>query len=466
MPFFLRSQATTASETLDALTTSPVRSRPFLTRLTIAALVMLLLCLLGGVGLGWAVRKNPDWVVNLLGFNHCCQLRSMSVCTLGTLFPADSDGDGFADSVERYLASDPHNPLSHPSLDLSLEYPGFNYLIDFALQPGERRRIHARAGIDDGSVVFAPGMRLLLDPEPPALLCLPDGTPSADPLLVPVAVDGTMEFDLAIRDDAVPGRPREPLLVEARHPLSGRYAGHFNFSVVWRLPPLPCTVKEIPFEPTAMAMQVDLADQKYWRSVRLAWQSAVPSGTYYIEATRDQSGNPNWFLVDDTRSGEDHDCVITYRPSNSKSDRFGPIQFRIVPTKPIPPEPPDDKVRLLSAFRLRQTVPKQLFQFSNQDLADMRCKLLPVASIAASPESAKAILQNIIDTETALVVGRDMGRNSILTDVSQSEPTVCNGFYVFEAITQLGLRIIILDSAKPQAAVLIWGRMTPVGFPG
>jgi len=55
-----------------------------------------------------------------------------------------------------------------------------------------------------------------------------------------------------------------------------------------------------------------------------------------------------------------------------------------------------------------------------------------------------------------------MSPNSILTDVSRSEPAVCNGFYVFQVITQLGLRIIILDSAKPQAAVLIWGRMTPV----
>ncbi len=436
----------------------PVRSRSFLTRLTLAALGMLLLCLFGGVGLSWAVRKNPEWLVKLLGFDRCASLRSVSVCTLGTLLPADSDGDGIADSVERYLGSDPHNPLSHPSVDLSLEDLGFNYLM-VALQPGDRRRIRARAHIDDGPAVFAPGMRIRFNPEPPGLVCLPGGTPSGNPLLVPVAADGAMEFDLAIRDDAVPFRPMEPYEVEASHPLSDGYAGRLNFDVVWRLPPLACTMKEIPFTGNVRGSPVD--DVKGWRSARLTWQLADSAGTYYIEATREQSGDPQWLVVD-LCTGEDHDRKVSYRLSDSDSSYRGPIRFRIIPTKRIPPRPADDTVEPLSAYRLRQSIHKGLFQFSYPYLNSIGYTVVPVASIADSPESAEAILRNIIDTQLGLLVGPEMNKAFIITDVSRLEPTVSNGFYVFQVITKRGLRIIILDSAKPQAAVQIWGRVRPV----
>jgi hypothetical protein len=68
---------------------------PFYKRLALAILGMLLICGLGAVGLGWAVRaRHRQWSEKILGEDCCARIYAASIVVLGTLFPADSDGDG------------------------------------------------------------------------------------------------------------------------------------------------------------------------------------------------------------------------------------------------------------------------------------------------------------------------------------------------------------------------------------
>src|SRR6187455_1029659 len=94
-----------------------MRSHPFLCRLILASLGMLLVCLAGIAGLGWGLHVRLDTCVRILGERRCVDLFYTYVRVLGTLLPADSDGDGFADSVERYTNFNPHNARSHPHIE-------------------------------------------------------------------------------------------------------------------------------------------------------------------------------------------------------------------------------------------------------------------------------------------------------------------------------------------------------------
>ena len=77
-----------------------MRSRPFLTRLVFAALGMLLLCLVGVIGAGWAVRTPSDSVIRLLGPERQEHLRGVCARLLGRMFPGDSDCEGIPNLLE------------------------------------------------------------------------------------------------------------------------------------------------------------------------------------------------------------------------------------------------------------------------------------------------------------------------------------------------------------------------------
>jgi hypothetical protein len=305
-----------------------VRSRPFLTRFVFAALGMLLLCLAGVMGAGWAVRRPADGVIRLIGEERQEHLRGVCARLLGRMFPLDSDGDGIPDLMERYLGSDPENEQESPVTGFLVD--GQNFTIDsgmtrlgFLLQPGEKRRIRARLAFDREPIVVAKGAILTLHAEDPSLICLPGGTPSGDWLPVPAASDGAVEFDLAIPADA---RASE-LSIITRYAKADLVLG-FPYIVARRGPAVACTWQEAPHDEDAVRQLA--SHSKGSRVLRLTWPPVSASGIYYLEATRSLSEN-DWFVVGICPvEGNSMDRV--YRADDDAPGERGPIRFRVAPT--------------------------------------------------------------------------------------------------------------------------------------
>lgn len=305
-----------------------MRSRPFLTRFVFAALGMLLLCLAGVIGAGWAVRGPADGVVRVLGEERQEHLRGVCARLLGRMFPLDSDGDGIPDLMERYLGSNPESAQDSPITGFLID--GQNFTIDsgmtrlgFLIQPGEKRRIRARLVFDREPGVVAKGAILTLHAEDPSLICRPGGTPSGDWLPVPAASDGAVEFDLAIPADA---------RASVYSILAGYGKAHFAASIPYivarRGPTAACTWQEVPRDEKSVR---ELASHsKGSRMLRLTWPPVSASGIYYLEATRSLSDN-DWFVVGICPvEGNSMDRV--YRPDDDAAGERGPIRFRVATT--------------------------------------------------------------------------------------------------------------------------------------
>jgi hypothetical protein len=317
---------------------------------------MLLFCLAGYIGVGWLVRKPIPWLLGFFGEERCFEVHSAYLRMLGRLFPADGDSDGFPDMAERYMGSNPHDPNYRPDLvilgdnvagfELGIVLPEQMQKVGgaYLLAPGERRRIRIRVGITGmeygRTAVFSPGMRLLTKVDPPGRPCLPGQPPSDGPLWVPVAVDGTMEFDLFIPSDAKVTSfasaldTLSPPSIDAENPLSGTGVYPGAFIVGWRLPPIPCTAVEVPLDDPVRA-QLWVPYQKLMLA-RIAWQPIDRSGLFLIEATCDESGR-EWFPIG-ICPAEDRSCLVT--GAMALTGYRGPLKFRVVPTRPAPENSP------------------------------------------------------------------------------------------------------------------------------
>jgi hypothetical protein len=308
---------------------------------------MLIFGLAGVIGLGWAVRDGANseqrWFVNLLGEKRCDHLQHLYILGLGTLFPADSDGDGFPDCVEEYLRCSPRDPLSHPETDFQAVDAGFTAVdfelhrsdLGFVLQPGERRHLRVRLCIEGQSAMFARGVKWSFAADSPVLLCLPGGIPAGEPVLVPMASDGIVEFDLAIPGDAEPTGLLDRIPVTATHPVTHEEAGGFGICIASRLPPLPFTVEDVAIGDVAEG-EGDWHFVKGKRLVRLTWKPEAASGLYYVEATRDEAER-EWLVIAACRTEEPFQTLIAYELDEAGPGHRGALKFRIVPTKPVPP---------------------------------------------------------------------------------------------------------------------------------
>src|SRR5947199_4318 len=102
-----------------------VPRHPFLLRLSVAAVAMLLLSLACYVGLGWAVWTDQIWLSALVGEDRFNRLHTTYGNVMATLLPGDQDRDGVCDGAELFLHTSPRNPRQHSPIGFHWERGGF-----------------------------------------------------------------------------------------------------------------------------------------------------------------------------------------------------------------------------------------------------------------------------------------------------------------------------------------------------
>ena len=170
-----------------------------------------------------------------------------------TLLPGDADGDGVCDGLEYFFQTDPHNPASHPHLGIS-NSPGnlalsgdlgseFFIPTDHRLfvRHEERQHLQCWMLIANEPHPMPAGFQVRLTPSADLAVALPGGPPAPGALLVPVARDGTIPFDVLFR----PGHAAHPRLEESvdfTDPASNRKYTSMKIKQIWEDPPLDLTV--------------------------------------------------------------------------------------------------------------------------------------------------------------------------------------------------------------------------------
>jgi hypothetical protein len=316
-----------------------MRFPPLLRRFILAALAMLLLIAALYIGLGWAIWTGRSWPKTLFGEYRCARLFSAYAQVMGSVFSGDRDGDGIRDGCEIFFGTDPTSPYDMPRTDLDyLEYNHADFVAfdlgvienrpfsdiplgadpgdmgDVLLQPGERRRIHARIVMDGVLTPFASGSRVRLNPQPFTLVASPGGTPSSDSLLIPVETDGSISFDLCmpLQATAVP-KARNSVEVYAPVPIADKMVGYLRFRCAWLRQPLSPIVKLTSGEP--------------WSGAHLEWPPVIPpTEALMVEAARDEPG-AEWFPIY-VYPPTDTSCLIFYNLDKRTSVS---LKFRVVP---------------------------------------------------------------------------------------------------------------------------------------
>jgi len=313
---------------------------------------MVALIVVGYVGVGWALWKAHPRVVKLSGKDHFHRWSMAYARSLGALFPKDTDGDGFADSLEMFLHSNPHDGNAYPECqvhDLAWEnagfvlfaFDGFRVWPAIVLHPGERRRVCARAYMDEKVGAFSPGMKLILTPEAPGVIGLPGGTLSPSPLEVPVAADGLLVFDLSVPLVAVASRASMELAVAIQHPVSGYDVGSIGFGIASEESPRACAVDKVGnhVSDSWHGMVRVVAGEHI---VLLRWPAGSDPALQMIEASRDESG-VEWFPLGCCDPSNTSVMVSYDLEESDHRHHWGPMRFRVVSTGAPPPPPRQSK---------------------------------------------------------------------------------------------------------------------------
>jgi len=304
---------------------------------------MCLVCLFAYVGLGCVLWYRPNWCGKLLGTARVDRLAGSYARALGTIISKGSDGDGITDGWKVYahvgqlqisgqaswLTIGPERPGIFPA---QFKVQGRDIFYDDAapeaplLEPGERRRVRARLRFFGSRPVFVRGMFITLEPSAATRTILQGGFPAEGPLRVPVAEDGSLEFDVEISPAADANNPEAFWTLEAVNGISNLSLGDFRFRIGRRRPPLPCEVK---IEPGSF--------REHSPSARLSWQPDPAVWMHIVEATRDPDEKV-WFTVGRCR---DNKAARVYFEYDYFDPRYqGPLKFRVVPIEPPPVQPP------------------------------------------------------------------------------------------------------------------------------
>jgi hypothetical protein len=328
-------------------------SRSFFRKLGIAALVMVLFCLAGYIALGWAVWARLRWVERLLGEEKSQRLWHAYDTAMATLFPGDSDGDGVCDGREIFWHSDPRDPMKHPVMygrwssdgfsgdvrellgDGAIPFQSFERTLWVSSNEPLRARGYVMADYYE-KFDFPAGFYLRLTPPAGYLLAAPGGKLAATALVVPVAHDGSIAFDLQASAD-VANVPNVPAMLQINNAATGEsLMGELRVAHRWDDPSIAPTVtiqRDDPVRPI---------DATY----HLEWHSGSTAEVSLIEAARDQAGAP-WQQIGYVRFPEASCTFHQYRndPTQPRSTLrglpltySGPLKFRIIPLRFAPPQ--------------------------------------------------------------------------------------------------------------------------------
>jgi hypothetical protein len=285
------------------------------------------------------VRAPRSWVEKILVDVRCYYLRLAYARALGGAFPHDSDGDGFPDSFESYLGMSATNASDHPRTNLvtrdwvavpladGQNTGSSDVLPSYILQPGERRRVRGHLCWSGERIVFSPGMKVRLS--------MGAGEPLDWPEVVPVARDGSFEFDLgapsktAERLSDFGGMLSTWIVAEQRVMLI--------VDIVQKLPSMPCSVEEVAMdEDMRFQMNHEMRKGMKVSAVRLRWPQVEKARVLYIEAmdvgTAGDDRAEEWFPIAVHRPESTTYLLAYYYYGGRRGERVR-LKFRVTPAK-------------------------------------------------------------------------------------------------------------------------------------
>ena len=311
---------------------------------------LLVFCLLLFLGFGWLVSKQPPWLESLVGRERFYRWYQTYAKTAATFLPGDRDGDGVCDGLELFLGTDPGNPLSCPAMVLAPGHCGLQIstysdpkrtwgdeILGYLLQAGERREVHDRIVVSGAADVFAfpPGFRLRLTPPPGVSLAAAGGSFVTGPIIVPVASDGSIDFEIEASTKSANGKGSLGNLS-----MVNAATGAILFSTPIRLiraeqDAVVASVEEVHQDDPLYARS-GVGEPEKMRALRLQWAAPGGSHSVLIEVARDVP-DAKWYqvCVDSPRA------TSRFLPQRRVADRLngytGPLKFRIVPFRLLLP---------------------------------------------------------------------------------------------------------------------------------
>lgn len=320
--------------------------RSLLVRITLAVVGVLLFCVFVYGALGWAVWSCQPRLVNLLGKRRFNRWWLAYANATAALFPGDADGDGVCDGLEYFFQSDAHNPALHPRLGVS-NRPGSlavpesrgDYFVEaddrLFVRNGTRQHLQCWMLIAGEPHPFPSGFQIRLNPSPLIALALPGGTPATGALLVPVARDGAISFDVLMRPEHLAHPRLEETIAFTDASSTTRYAS-MRIKCIWEQGIID------PHVDTAPRMRLPASGNRATfiketpDKVRLSWPTVVDSAeAVVVEAARDDA-HEEWFPII-IYSATQESAAIVQRAEGLIPGHTEPVKFRVVPVSFSPP---------------------------------------------------------------------------------------------------------------------------------
>ena len=315
--------------------------RPFLLRLTLVGIGMILFIVAVFLGLGWMLFKT-DWPLRVLGADRTAQLLERATLVRAELQTKDTDGDGVSDWLEEWYDRDPKNADDHPQLFPSTADGRGDWVYC-----GQRVRMRWGMHLENRVMRWLPGFRTdIYASEPILLMPGAQGLPTKGPLKLATSRDGYLEFDVLVTDFGNAGKilfAKPSTLDYIGDPGMGWANVH---AVGWPLPPLPATIEMgppevVPFQEAAAStsglLALPPASAPSNDSIPyLVWQPLPPAVdyAYMIEAAR-VDRPMDWMPLDFNPSGPPGRTPLkNYHRIPGYS---GPLKYRVVPVIGNPP---------------------------------------------------------------------------------------------------------------------------------
>jgi len=257
-------------------------------------------------------------------------------------FPGDQDGDGACDGLEMYLGYNPRNAEEHPTLHFTppvsklaidmryLDRPGSAPLRTHFLDAGRRHQISGRVELLQRPYPLAAGFQLRVKAGAYWRLALPGKTLAARDLIVPVARDGTIVFDVQPANQANMGDGWE---MEINVGLPATRGDVFGIEACryWSMPPLRPVVESLA--PVERFNDDTNSEVLRFRVYRLRWDAVPASAEEVLVEASMPGGEPRWAAVGTYPQGTTTCDLaeIVYPIVHPLPPGAPPLEFRVTP---------------------------------------------------------------------------------------------------------------------------------------